>query len=650
MGRRARRVTGRRPVLFVVLGTARWGRQFRRAVDHDEPARELTERECEIVRLVALGASGREIADELHISHETVRTHVRNAMTELHTRSRAHLVAKALAGGHVLLARRAHRPRGPASTDRAIRSLANQVMDDAPTSSEEFQLGESFAAVLTETTQSLVCVYDREARILLFNDACERATGYAREEVLGRDARDFVIPPEERDAFGEFLAYVWKTGAPSPQVGHWRTKAGGRVLVAWSNKPLMGSDGTMTALVTTGIDLTDRRDDRALEGDPEAKLIEVSRLAAEQRALRRVATLVAAEASPERVFTAVSEECARVLQVNSSAVFRYDGHEVATIVGRVNRDGLDVLPVGSQLALSGESSAVGRVQRTGAPARIDDWGGVKGEDDIADAVFRVGYRSSAAAPIVVAGELWGAVAIASETPLPDDAERRLAAFCDLVSLAVASAQARADLIASRARLVSAGDEQRRRLERNLHDGAQQHLVSVAVKLRVAQTQLETRPDVAARLIQESLDELGVGLEELREIARGLHPAILTEQGLRRALDALGARLPVTVEIEAPDERLPAPVEATAYYIVSEALTNVVKHSGAKAARVIVVRDGDVLRCTVSDDGRGGAAVTEGGGLVGLRDRAEAAGGTLSVVSPPGGGTVVTASLPLNTMV
>jgi PAS domain S-box-containing protein len=525
-------------------------------------------------------------------------------------------------------------------------------MDDAP-KSEEFELGESFAAVLTETTQSLVCVYDREARILLFNDACERATGYSREEVLGRDARDFVIPPEERDAFGEFLAYVWKTGTSSPQVGHWRTKAGGRLLIAWSNKPLTGPDGTPSTLVTAGVDLTDRspqRDDgdRALQGDPEAKLIEVSRLAAEQRALRRVATLVAAESSPERVFRAVSEECARVLQVNSSAVFRYDGREMATIVGRVNRDGLDVLQVGSRLA-AGESSAVGRVLRTGAPARIDDWGGVKGDDDIADAIFRVGYRSSAAAPIVVAGELWGAVAIASEEPLGHDAERRLAAFCELVSLAVASAQARADLIASRTRLVSAGDEQRRRLERNLHDGAQQHLVSVAVKLRVAQTQLQGRPDVAAKLLEEALHELGVGLEELREIARGLHPAILTEQGLRRALEALADRLPVAVTIDAPEQRLPAPVEATAYYIASEALANVVKHAEATAASVTVVRDGDVLRCSVTDDGRGGAVAVGGGGLVGLRDRAEAAGGTLSVVSPPRGGTVVTASLPLNTM-
>ena len=166
-----------------------------------------------------------------------------------------------------------------------------------------------------------------------------------------------------------------------------------------------------------------------------------------------MATLVAAESSPERVFTAVSEECARVLQVNSSAVFRYEGHETATIVGRVNRDGVDVDAgrgaAGRGRVVGGRARAADRAR----PARIDDWGGVKGDDDIAEAIFRVGYRSSAAAPIVVAGELWGAVAIASEEPLPHDAERRLAAFCELVSLAVASAQARADLIASRARLV-----------------------------------------------------------------------------------------------------------------------------------------------------------------------------------------------------
>ena len=199
-----------------------------------------------------------------------------------------------------------------------------------------------------------------------------------------------------------------------------------------------------------------------------------------------MATLVASEVSPERVFMAVSEECARVLQVNASVVLRYEGDETATIVGRHNRDNIDVFRIGERLPAD-EHSAVARVLRTGAPARIDDWGGLTGE--IAEAIFRTGYRSTAAAPIVVAGALWGAVAIASEDPLPPDSEDRLEAFCELASLAVASAQARADLIASRARLVKAGDEQRRRLERNLHDGAQQRFVSVVLKLRLARARL-----------------------------------------------------------------------------------------------------------------------------------------------------------------
>ena len=520
-------------------------------------------------------------------------------------------------------------------------------MDEAR-HSPEFPVGESFARILTEATQSLVCVLDRDGRILLFNEACERATGFSRDDLLGRDARDFVIPPEEREAFGEFLAYVWRTGVPSPQVGHWQTKDGGRRLIAWSNKPMAGPGGAPVSLVTTGIDLTDRaprrdEDDRALEGDPQAKLAEVSRLATEQRALRRVATLVASEVTPERVFMAVSEECARVLEVNASIVLRYEGDETATIVGRHNRDNINEFHVGERLPAN-EHSAVARVLSTGAPARIDDWGGLTGE--IAEAIFRTGYRSTAAAPIIVAGTLWGAVAIASEDPLPSETESRLGAFCELASLAVASAQARADLIASRARLVKAGDEQRRRLERNLHDGAQQRFVSVVLKLRLARARLATHPEATADLLDDASRELDTALQELREIARGLHPAILGEQGLRSALQALAERLPVPVDIEATGEPLPEHIEATAYYIVSEALTNVAKHAAAQRARVSVRRDGGVLRCEVADDGRGGADTTGGTGILGLRDRAEAAGGTLSLVSPPGRGTVVVAVLPL----
>jgi signal transduction histidine kinase len=262
-------------------------------------------------------------------------------------------------------------------------------------------------------------------------------------------------------------------------------------------------------------------------------------------------------------------------------------------------------------------------------------------------MLRTGYRSTAAAPIVVAGALWGAVVIASEDPLPLESENRLAAFCEIVSLAVASAQAREDLVASRARLVKAGDEQRRKLERNLHDGAQQRLVSVALMLRLAQAKLN--PDQAAtlELLDEASRELANGLAELREIARGLHPAILVDHGLKRALETLAARLSVPVYVDAPDERLPDHIEATAYYLVSEALTNVVRHADAGEAQVSVRRDGERVRVEISDDGRGGADPSVGTGILGLRDRAEAAGGTLSVISPPGRGTVVSAILPLS---
>ena len=330
-----------------------------------------------------------------------------------------------------------------------------------------------------------------------------------------------------------------------------------------------------------------------------------------------------------------------MLQVNATAVVRYVGDGTAEMVGRHNRDSADVMALGTRLPLD-DDSALAQVARTAAPARIDDWAGGSAAER-----FRYGYRSTAAAPIVVTGVLWGAVAIASEQPLPPDTENRLGDFAELVSLAVASAQARTDLIASRARLVKAGDDQRRRLERNLHDGAQSRLVSVALQLRVARASLQRRPEAVPDLLAEAARELDAGLADLREIARGLHPAVLVEHGLAFALKALAERVAVPVTLEVPDERLPEVLEATAYYIASEALTNVAKHAEATRATVTIARDGAVLRCSIADDGRGGADPAGGSGLLGLRDRAEAVGGTLSFVSPPGRGTTVVAALPLS---
>jgi PAS domain S-box-containing protein len=508
----------------------------------------------------------------------------------------------------------------------------------------EFVLGDDFARVLTETTQALVCVLDSDGSILLFNDACERTTGYSREEVIGRDAREFVIPPEEAEAFADVLAYIWRTGLSSPQVGHWTTKDGGRRLIAWSNKLMPTVDGNRSYLVTTGIDLTETAEqtEGALVGDVEAKLAEVGRLAQEQRALRRVATLVASEATPERVFMAVSEETARVLEVNASAVFRYEGDDTATVVGRHDRDGVGIFSVGDRI-FADDNTAIGRARDSGLPARIHDYFDI--DTDVARTMREVGYRSTVAAPIFVSGIPWGAIAIAAREPLPSDSEARLMGFCELVSLAVASAQAREDLQSSRARLVKTGDEQRRKLERNLHDGAQQRLVSLALTLRLARAKLESDPASLESILAGAAKELDLALEELRELARGLHPAALAEQGLAPAVRALGERLPVEVVVDELRERLPDYLEATAYYICSEALTNVAKHAQATCAHVTFHREPGVLRFEITDDGRGGAD-GRGSGILGLRDRAESAAGTLFVISPPGKGTVVTATLPL----
>jgi signal transduction histidine kinase len=287
---------------------------------------------------------------------------------------------------------------------------------------------------------------------------------------------------------------------------------------------------------------------------------------------------------------------------------------------------------------AGEDAAVGRVLRTGAPARVDDWGG--GD-------FHTGYRSTAAAPIVVAGALWGAVAIASQEPLPAETENRLAGFAELVSLAVASAQARADLAASRARLVKAGDEQRRRLERNLHDGAQQRLVSLALLLRLASRYAGDDPERARRELAVASEELEHALAELRELARGLHPAVLTDHGLEVALRSICDRAPLPVDLEIELAAQPSEaVQAAAYFVVTEALTNVAKYARATGVRVRLRTDAGALAVEVGDDGVGGADPARGSGLNGLADRVEALGGRLELDSPPAGGTRIRVRLPL----
>jgi PAS domain S-box-containing protein len=204
-----------------------------------------------------------------------------------------------------------------------------------------------------------------------------------------------------------------------------------------------------------------------------------------------------------------------------------------------------------------------------------------------------------------------------------------------------------ELAASRARIVTAGDVERRRLERNLHDGAQQRLVTLSLSLRVALAQLDSDPVAARASLADAGEELAVALDELRELARGLHPAVLSDRGLPAAVETLADRIPVPVEItDIPDERLPEPVEAAAYYLIAEALTNVTKYADATTARVQVVSNDASVVVEVSDDGVGGADPATGTGLRGLADRVEALGGSLDVVSPAGAGTSLRAEIPV----
>jgi PAS domain S-box-containing protein len=367
----------------------------------------------------------------------------------------------------------------------------------------------------------------------------------------------------------------------------------------------------------------------------------------EQAALHRVALAVAGESRAERIFDLVTEEVGRVLGAHSANLLRYEpnGEEVV-VAGQWSGPGAYSEPVGVRFRLDG--GAAHRVYQTKRPVRLE-----LTEEGLrpaaAEQMQRMGVNSIVAAPINVAGRLWGAVGAALMPPhsFPAGAEERLSAFTRLVSLALANEEAREQLAASRARLVSAGDEERRRLERNLHDGAQQRLVSVSLSLRLAQARLNSDPNEADELLASANAELAVALEELRELARGIHPAVLTERGLGPALTSLADRTPLPVELEVePDERLPGQVEAAAYYVVSEALANVAKYARASAVAVKVGQENGRVVIEVVDDGVGGADPELGTGLRGLVDRVEALDGRLAITSPAGEGTRIRAEVPL----
>ena len=413
----------------------------------------------------------------------------------------------------------------------------------------------------------------------------------------------------------------------------------------------------LTGTLVAAADLSARAGDRPRDGPGPAATADGSvserasekdriwRLASAQSALRRVSTLVARRATPDQIFEAVASEAGRLLGASQGSTIHFNG-ELGVTVGRWSKGSPHGFEVGTTVPLSDPDSLTARVARTGSPARIDDYSLL--DSDVTQQMHRLGYRSAVAAPIIVDGHTWGALLVASDKPEPlgPEAEQRLAEFTELVALALESAQAHADLTESRARIVSVGDTERKRVERNLHDGVQQRLVALALQLKLARSHLREDVDSAEQLIDAVIVELQLALDELREIARGVHPAILSERGLGPALESLAARAPFPVELTGAErERLPEPVEAALYYVVSESLTNSAKHASPSRVTVALDIDGESASVEVHDDGAGGAAIERGTGLQGLADRIDALGGQFTLTSPKGEGTLIRAELP-----
>jgi len=390
---------------------------------------------------------------------------------------------------------------------------------------------------------------------------------------------------------------------------------------------------SFTELVATAIANTDSR-------------TELARLAEEQAALRRVATLVARGVPPEEVFAVVAEEVGRLLPAGYAHLARYEPDRTLTTVAAWG-SAMAGFPVGSRRILEGNNLGT-LVFETGRPARMDRYADASGP--VGAAARAAGLRSAVATPIIVEGRLWGLIAAGSilEQPMPADTEARLASFTELVATAIANAESRSELAASRRRIVAASDEARRRIERDLHDGTQQRLVSLGLAARTAQA------DVAADRgeLRAELSRIAAGLAdavaELQEFSRGIHPAILSERGLGPALRTLARRSAVPVDLEVTaSARCPEPIEIAAYYVASEALANAMKH--AQASRIemsLATRDGSLL-LSVRDDGVGGADPARGSGLAGLTDRVEALSGSIHLHSAAGTGTQITVDLPLD---
>jgi signal transduction histidine kinase len=375
----------------------------------------------------------------------------------------------------------------------------------------------------------------------------------------------------------------------------------------------------------------------------------LARLADEQAALRRVATLVAQGVRPADIFSAVSQEVHRLFglageTLDVATVVRFDSGPEFVLVGAAKS--IEGLPLGSRWGPR-DLHVSTRVLRTGSSARVDERELVSVGGPEAETLRRQGLISQVASPIVVEGRLWGAATVNAKEELPTDTEERLEKFTELVATAIANAEGKSELAASRRRIVAASDEARRRIERDLHDGTQQRLVSLGLAVRSAEANVPTDRDDLRMELSTVATGLAAAVMELQELSRGIHPAILSQGGLGPALRTLARRSPIPVELEVTVQtRLPEPIEVAVYYVASEALANAVKHARASRIEASLGRRNRSLQLSIRDDGIGGVDPLRGSGLVGLTDRVEALGGSIRVESRRGEGTHVTAELPL----
>jgi signal transduction histidine kinase len=377
-------------------------------------------------------------------------------------------------------------------------------------------------------------------------------------------------------------------------------------------------------------------------GEPTGIDRDAHQLVAEQAALRRVATLVARGVCQEELFAVVNTELARLVRADAAALLRFEPDETITLLAGWNAAGAPV-PAGEREPVT---AALRRLRDTARPVRFGPADVPLTGPFIAE-IRRLGIRASVAVPIHVDGRVWGISMAASQRPEPFPAatETRMVEFTELVATAISNAHSHAELAASRARAVAAADESRRQIQRDLHDGAQQRLVTTILNLKLAAAMLEQTNHPAAAIVNDALESAEHADAELRELVCGIMPAALRHGGLRAAVGSLLRHIALPVGAEVMPDRLPVHVETTAYFVVAEALTNVVKHARATRADVCAAVRHGALELEIRDDGAGGADPRRGTGLAGLADRVESIDGTMTITSPPGRGTTIAVQLP-----